>query len=124
MAKVYIKCPYCDSVSIALDKGKRTYYCNDCGMYFTNDDVLREDLRHQISAILMDTSEENPRICDIVIGEEEACGLSTLEMPRIIKCFDHYDGTQWFLIEGCEDYTEGDELSTNDLRTILEGLKG
>lgn len=46
----------------------------------------KEELRHNLS-LLMDTNINNPINCDIIIGEKEAIGLSSLEMPRIISIF-------------------------------------
>lgn len=36
----------------------------------------KEELRHNLSLLLMDTNITNPVNCDIIIGEKEAVGLS------------------------------------------------
>ena len=72
----------------------------------------------------MHTSEENPIECSITIGEEEeAMGLSSLELPEVIKIFQHpVEGIIYFLIYGMEDYMEFDDLSINDLETIYNNI--
>ena len=44
----------------------------------TNKTMDREILRRHFSALLMETDNENHLKCDIIIGENEAMGLSTL----------------------------------------------
>lgn len=50
-------------------------------------------------------------------------GLSTLKMRFVVRCFAHEDGTLWFLLYGEEVYTDFDDMSTVDLKTILSNLK-
>lgn len=83
---------------------------------------LRQCIRERLSAILMDTSEENPLQCDIVL-DSEAFGLSTNEMTRVIKLFQHpSEGIICFIIEGFEYPLDMDTFSTYDLITILKHL--
>lgn len=84
---------------------------------------MKEVLRKKFSALLMHTSEENPIECSIKIGEEEAMGLSSLELPEVIKVFQHpTEGIIYFLIDGMEDYMEFDDLSITDLEIIYNNI--
>lgn len=129
-------CPYCGSETI-----KETFFdrpcwiCEDCQCLFDEEDAEREDIRHKVSVLLNGTSEENPRECDIIVGEHEAQGLSSLELPHIVKCFEmEGDGTIWFYTDGAKtrevitgelvDYWMNfDDFDIYDLRAILEGLQ-
>ena len=79
----------------------------------------REQLRHQLSSILMDTSEESPMACRITIGESEACGLSSLELPTVVSAFQlPAEGIIYFGFEGVAEPMEFDDMTMNDLLTI------
>lgn len=84
----------------------------------------RETIRKELSAILTDTSEENQLKCNIQIGEKEAVGISTLELPTIISIFQQpEEGIIWFEIEGYENYLEFDEIPKYDLINVLKFLR-
>lgn len=71
----------------------------------------KETLRRNLSLLLMDTNITNPINCDIIIGEEEAVGLSTLEMPKIVNIFQEpSEGIIWFQIEGVNKLKEFDDI--------------
>jgi hypothetical protein len=123
-----VKCPYCGSDKIVKFADK--YFCMEsgCETTFDDDDIVREDIRHKISLILMDTNEDHQLKCDIVIGEEYSHGLSTLEMPQVISAYQiPGDGRIWFKIYGLENDNDGfvnfDDLVTSDLKIILEELQ-
>ena len=136
-------CPYCGSKNvkstdhIPMIDGTYTsgYACNDCLCLFDEEDIEREALRHQLSPMLDGTSEEAPMEIYFMIpsAEEEACGLSSLEIPHIDKIFEmEGDGTIWYHEEG--EYEHGkdefditgllwhniDELELGDLRALVE----
>lgn len=84
---------------------------------------MRETLRRKFSALLMHTSEDNPMKCSIKIGEKEAMGLSSLELPEVVKIFQHpIEGIIYFLIDGMEDYMEFDDLDIEDLEVIYNNI--
>ena len=86
--------------------------------------MRRETLRHKLSAILMDTCEEKPIHCNIVIGEEQAMGLSSLQMPTVISAFQlPSEGIIYFNIEGFHEPVEFDDLHIKDLMKIFEELQ-
>lgn len=127
MEKIDI-CPFCASEQVNESNG--TYYCAECKREFTNNDVEFESIRHEVSAILFneDATEGNPIGCDnyndyLVIGDDEAQGISELEKPHITQIFQDCDGIIWVEIEGTSDYTEFDDLSLSDARIILTWLK-
>jgi hypothetical protein len=83
----------------------------------------REILRRHFSALLMETDNEKHLKCDIIIGENDAMGLSTLQMPRVIGAFqDPKEGIICFHIEG-NYIVEFDDMGTDDLINILNTLK-
>ena len=83
----------------------------------------REILRRHFSALLMETDNENHLKCDIIIGENDAVGLSTLQMPRVVGAFqDPKEGIICFYIEG-DCIVEFDDMGTDDLINILNTLK-
>ena len=83
----------------------------------------REILRRHFSALLMNTDNEHHLKCNIIIGEDEAMGLSISQMPRVIGVFQEpTEGIIWFYIEG-DCLVEFDDMADNDLINILNTLK-
>ena len=82
----------------------------------------REFARRQMSAFLMNNTENNPFICSVRIGREDAMGLSDLELPEVISCYQTPDRIICFKIKGyCEDW-EFDDLSDNDIEILISEL--
>ena len=85
--------------------------------------MIREEMRHKLSAILMDTCEEKPMMCNIIIGESEAMGLSSLELPVVKSMFQQpSEGIIWFNIDGCEEPIEFDDMPLEDIEDILNSI--
>ena len=83
----------------------------------------REILRRHFSALLMNTDNENHLKCNIPIGEGDAMGLSTLQIPKVIGAFQEpKEGIIFFYIEG-DCIVEFDDMETDDLINILNTLK-
>ena len=81
----------------------------------------RENIRKQLSAILMDTNEEHPLDCNIMIGEDEAMGLSTLQIPEIYQLFQQpTEGIIWTVINGYQQPVEFDNLTDFDIQQIAK----
>jgi hypothetical protein len=127
-------CPWCGSaqtehVDDTAPEGDG-FRCSGCGRHFDRDDFQREPLRRRISSLLDGTDESHPLRCSVTIGEDEACGLSSLELPEVVSAFQvPGEGTIWFHIYGDNDpetgkerYTAFDDLSLSDIRAIQSGL--
>lgn len=79
----------------------------------------KEEIRKKLSLILIDTDENNPIKCNILIGEEQ--GLSSLELLEIESMFQQpSEGIIWFNIKYAEEPLEFDDLKEEDLNKIME----
>jgi hypothetical protein len=124
-------CPYCGSEhlewhdAVPGDTGfdEKPYYCLGCGNVFTEKEAEFEDVRHELSALIMDTTEEEPFSCEVTIGEDEAQGLSTLQMPLVVGVFQDCYACIWVNIEGAEEPTNFDDLTLGDVKSILKEVK-
>lgn len=116
-------CPFCGSNGTMTGKDDNRHYCTECECYFDSDDITRESIRHTMSALLVNTSEEKPLTCSVRIGEDEAQGLSSLELPEVVSCFQAPDGTLWVNIYGCSELMEFDDIQTSDLQKILSEIQ-
>lgn len=130
MSKKTITCPYCGSTKIAKQReyhsGEKVFFCEECECFFTETDIEVEEVRHKVSCLLNGTSEEHPLECDITVGEWDACGLSSLELPHIVKCYEmEGEGTMWFFIDGMDedDWFEFDNFHIEDMKAILKYLE-
>lgn len=139
-------CPYCGSEHFHLyEEGDAfnpydRYECEEpfCERLFDESDIEREELRHQLSPLLDGTSEDKPMEIYFMIpsAEEEACGLSALEIPHIDKIFEvEGEGTIWYHIDGEYEnpfrekgekpellWHDIDDLELNDLRKLVEEI--
>ena len=116
-------CPYCGSEHLEWRESGEKYYCLGCGNDFTEKEAEFEDIRHELSALIMDTTEENPLQCEVIIGEDEAQGLSTLQMPLVVGVFQDCYACIWVIIEGAEEPTNFDDLTLGDVKSILKEVK-
>lgn len=127
-------CPFCGAKNSVFGSyysdGGLCLECSECERLFDLEDYEREDIRHKVSVLLNGTDEEHPKKCDIIVGEWEAQGLSSLELPHIVKCFQiPGDGTMWFHCDGAVDengeeaWMNFDDFDIHDLREILVGLQ-
>lgn len=128
-------CPYCKGHNLVVstnENGETTYHCKECERDFTEDDFKHEIYRQRISCICSgeEATEENPINCvldenswGILIGEDEAMGLSTLQMPHVTSVFQDNEGVVWVNILGYSRLMEADDLDTSDLKNIDEWLE-
>lgn len=84
---------------------------------------LRSMIRQYISRNLIDKTEDNPLDCDIVVENQETFGLSSLEMPRIVKMWQDEQGIIWCQEQGIDEPAELDFYSPYELMSIIEGFK-
>ena len=62
-------------------------------------------------------------VCEIAIGERDACGLSSLELPTVVRAFQlPAEGIIYFQIYGMQEPMEFDDMGTHDLRVIESAL--
>lgn len=86
--------------------------------------MTTEQLRHKLSAILMDTDEQHPIECNVPIGEEYAMGISTLDLPVVESAFQlPSEGIIYFNIQGLNGPVEFDDMNRIDLLKIYDALK-
>lgn len=86
-------------------------------------DTLVESIRHNVSLKLMDTNEENPLEVYIPL-EYGAMGLSTLQMPTVVKLWQHpTEGLISFCYEGDDNEMDFDSLGIEDKIQIVEDLE-
>lgn len=84
---------------------------------------LREEIRHYLSAVLMDNDEKHPLSVDITLDTDDYSGLSTLDMPRVTKCWQHpTEGWICFEIDGYGCLVDFDNMRTQELIVILEEI--
>jgi hypothetical protein len=124
-------CPFCGAENTVIISNDKTFYhCNNCETDFTEDDLVHEILRQRISSICSDeeATEDHPLDCTkgktmLVIGDDEAMGLSELDKPQVINVFNDYEAIVWVTLYGYNEPIELDSLSTSDLKNILEWLE-
>lgn len=85
------------------------------------EETLRESVRHFLSRHLMDTSEEKPMECSIVI-EHEACGLSDLEKTTIDRMYQDGEGIIWVYFFGDPIGMEIDDVPLECLIEIVNHI--
>ena len=92
----------------------------------SHEDKETEKIRGKISALLIDTDEDNPIDLSgdyLTIGEDDAQGISSLELPRIMSIFQvPGEGTIWVNIEGMDEPFDTDHLTLDELKRILEAI--
>ena len=85
-----------------------------------------EDLRHKISAMISADygSEVSPLVCKepIIIGEDEAQGLSDAEKTKVVSMFHDQEGIVWLNLEYTEEPIEFDDITLSDARAIWNEL--
>lgn len=84
----------------------------------------KERLRKEISKFLIDTNESYSLKCDIIVGEDEAFGLSSLQLLRIYELFQiPGEGIIYYKLEGTNDFEEIETLTKSDLTNVLNYLE-
>lgn len=80
---------------------------------------IRQMVRNYLSRQLMDTNEVDKMEVDIVVDVENAMGLSSLELPNIIKMWQHpTEGWITFETYGGGEY-DFDDWTTRELVQIM-----
>lgn len=85
---------------------------------------IEQIIRQSVSKLLINTSEEQPLECEIVIEPIEAVGLSSLLLPKINKIWQEpLEGWIKFTYEGNNNIREFDSLEINEMLQVLKGLE-
>lgn len=97
---------------------------NNCERYIYEETPQMEAIRHKLSALLMDTNEENPMLCDVTL-EVGAQGLSEAEKAKCVSAFQDYEGIIWFNLEGQKEPIEFDDMCYDEIinSTNLEDVE-
>ena len=82
---------------------------------------IRETCIDYISSCVKDADEEHPFECNIMIGQDSAYAISSLEMPHIAGMFVD-NGNIYVNIDGST--LDLDFIEVVDLLTIVESLQG
>ena len=87
--------------------------------FVATEENIRQMVRNYLSRQLMDTNENEKMEVDIVVDVEDAMGLSSLELPQIIKMWQH-PTEGWIIFEayggGVYDF---DNWTTRELVQIM-----
>lgn len=87
--------------------------------FVTTDENIRQMVRNYFSRQLMDTNEVEKMEVDIVVDVEDAMGLSSLELPNIVKIWQHpTEGWITFEIYGGWE-CDFDDWTTRELVQIM-----
>ena len=86
------------------------------------DGNIREAIRMFLSRTLMDYCYPNFYNCDIAIENKDMCGLSSLDMPWIVKMWqDKCEGIIYFIFDDGREL-EFDEMETHELMQVVESF--
>ena len=110
------------------DNNRSIKEIDEMRQYLEKDEsFIRECLRHKISSLLMDTDENHPINIEVIIGDEEAVGLSSLMMLRVVKAFQEpSEGIIYFTLDGSNQMPiefDNPMFSINDLLDIAGGIE-
>ncbi len=117
-------CPYCGSAAFSREGsapgGGRRWHCLRCDRLFYEEDLVREPLRHALSALLSDTDEDNQAVLAPGSPGKDLHGIERgYQVPG--------DGTIWFQVEGYDNGDDGyvnlDDLRTETLADIKASLE-
>lgn len=115
------ECPYCGSDNLEYYDIFGLYNCLGCGNSFNEYEAQYEDIRHELSELVKDATEDNPFKCDMTISESYD---TTFVILGIYK--DKF-GSLRFKVGGIENEVVADvtfdDLGMNEAKTILQNVK-
>lgn len=139
-----ITCPFCGEKG-NVEPYEDRMHCTLCDMLFDDEDIIREDIRHQVSHILIDTDENDQmwvhiplsgpvKSVDTFLDEKTLAALNGLDEIVVDRMYQiPGDGTIWLRVQGLSLQNGGtdeelwlafDDLSTDDLRKVLHCIEG
>lgn len=92
----------------------------------SSEDEVRHELLVRIKGYLKGRTEEDPVLTgdlELTLGEDEACGLSSLELPEVRSLFLDEVGDPCYTIHGSEETYPAEDLSLTDLRKADKCLR-
>jgi len=116
------ECPYCGSEKLDYYLEFGLYKCLGCGNSFNEYEAQYEDIRHELSKLIKDVTEDKPFECRITIAEE-------YDEPIIIVGIykDRYGLINFKLchIENdvCLSDAMFDDFTMKDVKIILDNVK-
>lgn len=87
---------------------------------------VRHELLVRIKDYLKDRTNEDPVLTgdlELTLGEAEACGLSSLELPEVSSLFLDEFGDPCYTVHGSEETYPAEDMSLTDLRKAEEYLR-
>ena len=117
-----IECLFCRGLKVSINPDwigtndgvigrELKYVCGECGAFFDGWDIIREDIRRRMSALLSETSEEKRMDVEIV---------SNINGQRITQLWQTEDGIIYAKWGGLA--VEFDEFDTDEMEEILRQL--
>ena len=87
--------------------------------------LLQESLRHYFSRMLMDTSEESPLECNLLIDTAESQGVCDLQKPHIIGMYQEAtEGLIYLQFEGDEEHWYAlDDITIDEQLEIAKAIE-
>lgn len=116
------ECPYCGSENLEYYNVFDLYKCLGCANSFNEYEAQYEDIRHELSELVKDATEDNPFKCDMTISENYD---NTFVILGIYK-----DKFGLIRFNVCEIENEVyfsdvplDDFGLNEVKTILNNVK-
>lgn len=115
-----------------LSGGERELFlsriCPECydDLFLAACSSVRYELLIRIKGYLKGRTEEDPILTgdlELTLGEAEACGLSSLELPEVRSLFLDEFGDPCYTVHGSEETFPVEDLSLADLRKAEECLR-
>ena len=116
------ECPYCGSENLEYYDIFALYKCLGCGNSFNEYEAQYEDIRHELSELVKDATDDKPLKCKIPISENYDNSFDVLGIYK-----DRY-GLIRFNVCGVENEVDFsdipfDDLGLNGVKTILQNVK-
>lgn len=116
------ECPYCGSENLEYYDRFGLYKCLGCGNSFNEYEAQYEDIRHELSELVKDATEDKPLKCDITIAEEYDKPIVILGIYKDSFGLIRFN-VGGFENEVCLSDVLFDDFGMNEAKTILQNVK-